>query len=78
LSHFAICNDLYGSEKGVSKVLKIKKTQIITIYYMMRTIFGLIYNELEDYGNAIVYHNKALASIDKKLTASFRNQSNIL
>jgi hypothetical protein len=32
-------NDLYGSEKGVSKVLKIKKTQIITMYYMMRTIF---------------------------------------
>jgi tetratricopeptide (TPR) repeat protein len=40
---------------------------------MMRTIFGLIYNELEDYGNAMVYHNKALASIDKKATA-FRNQ----
>jgi tetratricopeptide (TPR) repeat protein len=26
---------------------------------------GLIYNELEDYNNAMVYHNKALASIDE-------------
>jgi tetratricopeptide (TPR) repeat protein len=37
---------------------------------------GLIYNELEDYGNAMVYHNKALASIDK-LTASFQARSSI-
>jgi hypothetical protein len=32
---------------------------------MMPTIFGLIYNELEDYNNAMVYHNKALTSIDE-------------
>nr|WP_309760311.1 tetratricopeptide repeat protein [Flavobacterium sp.] len=65
-------NDLFGSEKGVSKVLQIiKNTDYNDILYDAYNLLGLIYNELEDYGNAMVYHNKALASIDKKRTASF-------
>ena len=65
-------NDLYGSEKGVSKVLKIiKNSSFSDVLYGAYNLLGLIYNELEDYNNAMVYHNKALASIDEKLTASF-------
>jgi RIO-like serine/threonine protein kinase len=65
-----IQNDLFGSEKGVSKVLKIMKILIIMTSDMMLQSLGLIYNDLEDY-NAMVYHNKALASIDESLMASF-------
>ena len=67
-----IQNDLFGSEKGVSKVLKIiKNTDYNDIKYDAYNLLGLIYNELEDYNNAMVYHNKALASIDESLMASF-------
>ena len=67
-----IQNDLFGSEKGVSKVLKImKNTHYNDIRYDAYNLLGLIYNELEDYNNAMVYHNKALASIDESLMASF-------
>ena len=65
-------NDLFGAEKGVGKVLKIiKNTDYNDIRYDAYNLLGLIYNELEDYDNAMVYHNKALASIDDKLKASF-------
>ncbi len=65
-------NDLFGSEKGVSKVLRIiKNTDYNDIRYDAYNLLGLIYNELEDYDNAMVYHNKALASIDESLMDSF-------
>ena len=65
-------NDFLESEKGVSKVLKIiKNTEYNDILYDAYNLLGLIYNELEDYNNAMVYNNKALASIDGSLTASF-------
>ena len=65
-------NDLYGSEKEVSKVLKIiKNTDYNDLLYDAYNLLGLIYSDLEDYNNAMVYHNKALTSIDEKLTASF-------
>jgi tetratricopeptide (TPR) repeat protein len=57
---------IYIVLKGVSKVLKIiKNTDYNDVLYDAYNLLGLIYNELEDYGNAMVYHNKALASIDK-------------
>lgn len=65
-------NDLFGAEKGVSKVLKIiKNTDYNDIRCDAYNLLGLIYNEQEDYNNAMVCHNKALASIDDKLKASF-------
>ena len=65
-------NDFLESEKGVSKVLKIiKNTAYNDIRYDAYNLLGLIYNEVEDYNNAIVYQNKALESIDDKLMASF-------
>ena len=65
-------NDFLGAEKGVSKVLKIiKNTDYNDIRYDAYNLLGLIYNELEDYNNAMVFHNKALASIDESLMASF-------
>ena len=39
--------------------------------YDAYNLLGLIYNELEDYKNAMRYHNRALASIDDELMASF-------
>ena len=65
-------NDLIGAEKGVSKVLQIiKNTDYSDVLYGAYNLLGLIYYELEDYNNAMVYHNKALASIDESLMASF-------
>ncbi|RKS95001.1 tetratricopeptide repeat protein [Flavobacterium limicola] len=65
-------SDLLGSEKGVFKVLKIiRDTENNDVFYDAYNLLGLIYNELEDYNNAMVYHNKALASIDDELMASF-------
>ena len=65
-------NDLFGAEKEVSKVLKIiKNTDYSDVLYDAYNLLGLIYYELEDYNNALIYHNKALASINEKLTASF-------
>ncbi|WP_231507375.1 tetratricopeptide repeat-containing sensor histidine kinase [Flavobacterium sp. ZB4P23] len=65
-------NDLLGSEKAASKALKIiKNTDQSDILYEAYNLLGLIYNELEDYKNAMRYHNRALASIDDELMASF-------
>ncbi|MFV8368972.1 ATP-binding protein [Flavobacterium sp. LB2R40] len=58
-------SDLLGSEKAVTKVLKIiKNTNENDVLYDAYNLLGLIYNELEDYTNAMAYHNKALASIN--------------
>jgi hypothetical protein len=60
--------------KRVSKVLKIiKNTDYNDVLYDAYNLLGLIYNELEDYGNAMVYPIKLLTS-DKKSLASFRSQ----
>jgi signal transduction histidine kinase len=65
-------SDLLGSEKAASKVLKIIKNKNHSdVLYDAYNLLGLIYNELEDYNNAMVYHNRALASIDDELMKSF-------
>ncbi|WP_233592271.1 tetratricopeptide repeat-containing sensor histidine kinase [Flavobacterium sp. RSP15] len=65
-------SDLLGSEKATYKALKIiKDTQQSDILYDAYNLLGLIYNELEDYNNAMGFHNKALASIDDELMDSF-------
>ncbi|RBN51263.1 sensor histidine kinase [Flavobacterium psychrolimnae] len=65
-------SDFLGSEKAASKALKIiKNTNQSDVLYDAYNLLGLIYNELEDYDNAMVYHKRALASIDDELMASF-------
>ncbi|WP_233588585.1 tetratricopeptide repeat protein [Flavobacterium sp. LS1P28] len=65
-------SDLLGAEKATSKVLKIiKNSNKSDVLYDAYNLLGLIYNELEDYNTAMRYHNKALASIDDELMASF-------
>jgi signal transduction histidine kinase len=65
-------NDLLGSEKAVSKALKmINRTNQSDVLYDAYNLLGLIYNELDDYNNAMAYHNKAIESIDDELIASF-------
>lgn len=65
-------SDFLGSEKSTSKALKIKQNRYHSdVMYDAYNLLGLIYNELEDYDNAMVYHNKALASIDSELMSSF-------
>ncbi|WP_255577978.1 tetratricopeptide repeat-containing sensor histidine kinase [Flavobacterium sp. CHNK8] len=65
-------SDFLGAEIAVFKVLKIIKNKNFNdIWYNSYNLLGQIYNELEDYNNAIAYHNKALSSIDDKLMNSF-------
>ncbi|TWI01394.1 histidine kinase [Flavobacterium tiangeerense] len=65
-------SDFLGAEMAVFKVLKVlKNTNYNDILYDSYNLLGQIYNELEDYSNAIEYHNKALSSIDDKLMKSF-------
>jgi signal transduction histidine kinase len=65
-------SDFLGSEKAASKALKIiKNTNQSDVLYDAYNLLGLIYNELEDYDNAMVYHKRALVSIDDELMASF-------
>lgn len=58
--------DLIGSEKEVFKVLRIIKNKKNTkeIFYDAYNLLGLVYNGLDEYENAILYHNKALESIE--------------
>ena len=69
-------SDFLGSEKSVFRVLKItKNTGQSEVLYDAYNLLGLIYNELDDFNNAMVYHNKALASIDEKIPAVFQSQA---
>lgn len=69
-------SDLLGSEKAVSKVLKIiSSTNQSEVLFDAYNLLGLIYNELEDYNNAMVYHNKALASIDEIIPSVFQSEA---
>ena len=69
-------SDFLGSEKTVSKVLKIiKNTDQSEVLYDAYNLLGLIYNELDDFDKAMAYHNKALASIDEKIPSVFQPEA---
>ena len=69
-------SDLLGSEKAASKVLKIiKNTHQSEVTYDAYNLLGLIYNELDDFDNAMTYHNKALASIDEMIPSVFQPEA---
>ena len=60
-------SDFFGSELMVFKALDVIGLNMVNnIHYDAYNLLGLIYNELDDFDNAIVYHNKALASIYKE------------
>ena len=66
-------SDFLGSEKAASKVLKIiNNTDQSEVLYHAYNLLGLIYNELDDFDNAMTYHNKALASIDEIIPSVFQ------
>ncbi len=56
--------DFLGSEKSVFNVLRIikREKQVNNILYDAYNLLGIIYGELGEYENAIIYHNKALAN----------------
>ncbi|MBC5837375.1 tetratricopeptide repeat-containing sensor histidine kinase [Flavobacterium muglaense] len=58
--------DFLGSEKSVFSVLRIIKNEKNTsnILYDAYNLLGIIYSELGEYDNAIIYHNKALTMSD--------------
>ncbi|WP_242008626.1 tetratricopeptide repeat-containing sensor histidine kinase [Flavobacterium glaciei] len=69
-------SDLLGAEKASSKALKIiKDTNQSDVLYDAYNLLGLIYNELEDYNNALLYHNKAIASIDQMIPSVFQPEA---
>ncbi|RVT78286.1 tetratricopeptide repeat-containing sensor histidine kinase [Flavobacterium sufflavum] len=61
--------DLIGSEKEIFRVLRIIKDDnndiANEINYDANNILGMVYNSMNEYGNAISYHQKALKTLDK-------------
>jgi signal transduction histidine kinase len=70
--------DFLGSQNSVFNVLrKIKEEkQVNNILYDAYNLLGLIYNELGEYDNAIIYSNKALAiSDDETIPKEFQSRA---
>ena len=60
-------SDFLGSQNAVVSALReIKNNGNKEVIYESYNLLGIIYNELEDFDNAILYHNKALNEIDDK------------
>ncbi|MBC5840310.1 tetratricopeptide repeat protein [Flavobacterium sp. F-380] len=61
--------DFLGAEKEVFHVLRTIKEekQANNILYDSYNLLGILYVELGEYDNAIIYHNKALAIIDDSI-----------
>ncbi|MEZ7498227.1 ATP-binding protein [Flavobacterium sp. Arc3] len=58
--------DFLGCEKSVFNVLRIIKSEkkVNSIYYDAYNLLGITYGEIEEFDNALAYHNKALSVID--------------
>ena len=64
-------SDFLGSQNAVVSALReIKNNGNKEVIYESYNLLGIIYNELEDFDNAILYHNKALNEIDDKIIPS--------
>ncbi|KDN55168.1 tetratricopeptide repeat-containing sensor histidine kinase [Flavobacterium seoulense] len=59
--------DLINSEKEIFNVLRIIKNEKseVEIFYDAYNLLGLVYNGMDEYENAILYHKKALKSLDE-------------
>lgn len=73
-------SDFLGSQNAVVSALRvIKSNGNKEVIYESNNLLGIIYNELEDYDNAILYHNKALNEIDDKtIPAIFQSKATSL
>lgn len=61
-------SDFSGSEISVFKALRvIEEEKANDVLYESYNLLGILYNELGEHNNAIIYHNKALTSIDDKI-----------
>lgn len=61
-------SDFLGSEIEVFKALSSIKGKVANdIIYESNNLLGVLYSQLEDYNKALLYHTKALASIDDKV-----------
>lgn len=64
-------SDFSGSEISVFKALRVVEGQKANdVLYESYNLLGILYNELGEYNNAIVYHNKGLSSIDNQVIPS--------
>nr|WP_315189948.1 ATP-binding protein [uncultured Flavobacterium sp.] len=64
-------SDFSGSEISVFKALRVIEGQKANdVLYESYNLLGILYNELGEYNNAIVYHNKGLSSIDDQVIPS--------
>ncbi|WP_367773020.1 ATP-binding protein [Flavobacterium sp. WC2421] len=73
--------DFLGSQNSVFNVLrKIKdEKQVNNILYDAYNLLGLIYNELGEFDNAMIYSNKALAiSEDQSIPGEFQSKASSL
>ncbi|MFA9192572.1 ATP-binding protein [Flavobacterium sp. FZUC8N2.13] len=61
--------DLIGSEKEIFRILRLVKNDdnkiVNEIYYDAYNTLGLVYNAMDEYENAILYHKKALRILDE-------------
>nr|WP_315215781.1 tetratricopeptide repeat protein [uncultured Flavobacterium sp.] len=61
-------SDFLGSEIEVFKALSsIKGKEANDVIYESYNLLGVIYSQLDEYEKSLVYHTKALASIDEKV-----------
>jgi signal transduction histidine kinase len=73
--------DFLGAQNSVFNVLrKIKdEKQVNNIFYDAYNLLGLVYNELGEYDNAMIYSNKALAiSDDESIPKEFQSKASSL
>ena len=64
-------SDFLGSEIEVFKALSSIKGKVAKdIVYESNNLLGVLYSQLEDYNKALLYHTKALSSIDAKVLPS--------
>jgi signal transduction histidine kinase len=60
-------SDYFNSEITIFKALRVlKENKANDLLYESYNLLGILYNEREEYGRALEYHNKALVSIDEK------------
>ncbi|WP_232735238.1 ATP-binding protein [Flavobacterium sp. 5] len=73
-------NDFSDSELTVFKALRVlKQIKANDLLYDSYNLLGILYNEREEYGKALEFHNKALTSIDgKSIPSIFQSKATSL
>ncbi|TRX38149.1 sensor histidine kinase [Flavobacterium sp. ZT3R18] len=73
-------NDYFNSEIAVFKALRaLKGENANDLLYESYNLLGILYNEREEHGKALEFHNKALTSIDdKSIPVEFQSKATSL